>query len=164
MKIAILPGSYDPMTVGHLEIARRASAVYDKIYIAVMINAKKKYMFTMEQRAEIARATVKDISNAEVICDSGMLTDLYRRLGACAVVKGVRDDKDIDYENRMAEYNRSIEPTFNTVYLKSAPEFSDISSTRVRNSILEGENISGLVTDSAIEIIGSLGVDLTKNS
>ena len=64
----------------------------------------------------------------------------------------------------MAEYNRSVEPTFNTVYLKSAPEFSDISSTRVRNSILKGENISGLVTDSAIEIIGSLGVDLTKNS
>lgn len=156
MRIAILPGSYDPMTVGHLGIAESASKQYDKIYIAVMINPDKKYMFNMEQRVRIAQATVEHIKNAEVISDGGLLTDLYKRLGACAVVKGIRNDEDRKYEDKMAEYNRAAEPTFNTVYIQTAPEYRNISSTYARKLLTEGKSTDGVLTPQALKIIMSM--------
>ena len=102
MRIAIVPGSFDPMTLGHLDIIKRAADLYDRVIVAVMINDSKRYTFSMEERTEIARLTCKDIENVEVISDAGLLADLAKRVGACAIVKGVRDEKDYEYEKEMA--------------------------------------------------------------
>ena len=105
MRIAVIPGSFDPMTTGHINIIERASILFDKVFVAVMINDTKQYMFTREQRTEIARLSVAHLPNVEVIFDDGMLADLALRLDACAIVKGIRDYKDYQYEFDMAQYN-----------------------------------------------------------
>ena len=94
MKIAVVPGSFDPMTVGHVNIIERASKLFDKVFVAVMINDTKQYMFTREQRTEIAKLSVAHLPNVEVIFDDGMLWELSLRLGATVIVKGIRDYKD----------------------------------------------------------------------
>ena len=153
MKKAIVPGSFDPMTLGHINIIERASSLFDKVYVAVMINDKKKYMFSMEQRTQIARLSLKHIENVEVICDNGMLADLAMRLGACAIVKGIRDDKDYIYEFEMAQYNYKRNPNAQTVFLPCDEGARDISSTVVRARLDGGEDISDIVSENAIEYI-----------
>ena len=153
MKKAIVPGSFDPMTLGHINIIERASSLFDKVYVAVMINDKKKYMFSMEQRTQISRLSLKHIENVEVICDNGMLADLAMRLGACAIVKGIRDDKDYIYEFEMAQYNYKRNPNAQTVFLPCDEGARDISSTVVRARLDGGEDISDIVSENAIEYI-----------
>ena len=153
MKKAIVPGSFDPMTLGHINIIERASSLFDKVYVAVMINDKKKYMFSMEQRTQIARLSLKHIENVEVICDNGMLADLAMRLGACAIVKGIRDDKDYIYEFEMAQYNYKRNPNAQTVFLPCDEGAREISSTIVRARLDGGEDISDIVSENAIEYI-----------
>ena len=153
MKIAIVPGSFDPMTLGHINIIERASSLFDKVYVAVMINDKKKYMFSMEQRTEIARLSLSHLENVEVIYDDGMLADLAMRLGACAIVKGIRDDKDYLYEFEMAQYNYKRNPNAQTVFLPCDEGARDISSTVVRARLDKGEDISDIVSENAIEYI-----------
>ena len=153
MKIAIVPGSFDPMTLGHINIIERASSLFDKVDVAVMINDKKKYMFSMEQRTEIARLSLSHLENVEVIYDDGMLADLTMRLGACAIVKGIRDDKDYLYEFEMAQYNYKRNPNAQTVFLPCDEGARDISSTVVRARLDKGEDISDIVSENAIEYI-----------
>lgn len=145
MSLAILPGSYDPITMGHLELIRRAAERYDEIVVAVMVNASKKTMLTMEERVRLAELTVAEIPNARVIADTGLLVDLYDRLGADAVCKGFRNETDYAYEMNMAEWNRAHNPKFETVLLQSEGEYATLSSTEVRERLARGESIEGLV-------------------
>lgn len=156
MKIAIIPGSFDPMTLGHINIVERAAAVFDKVYVAVMINSSKKYMFSDEERTEIARLSCAHIENAEVIFDGGMLASLARRLGACAIVKGIRDENDYRYEFEMAQYNLRRNPDAQTVFLPCEEGSREISSTAVRERILAGDDISDFVSPRALAYIGGL--------
>jgi pantetheine-phosphate adenylyltransferase len=153
MKIAIVPGSFDPMTVGHINIIERASSLFDKVFVAVMINDTKKYMFSMEQRTEIARLSLSHIENVEVIYDDGMLSDLAKRLDACAIVKGIRDEKDYLYEFEMAQYNYKRNPNAQTVFLPCDEGAREISSTVVRERLDRGQNISDIVSENAVEYI-----------
>ncbi len=148
MSLAILPGSYDPITLGHLELIRRAAERYDEIVIAVMVNAAKKTMLTMEERVKLAELTVAEIPHARVIADTGMLIDLYDRLGADAVCKGYRNETDYAYEMHMAEWNRAHNPRFETVLMKSEGEHATLSSTEVRERLARGESVDGLVHPS----------------
>ena len=118
-ELAILPGSFDPMTLGHLELVRRAAKDYARLVIAVMVNPEKETRFTPEERVEIARRTVAEFPQAEVLFDGGMLIDLYDRLGADAVVKGYRDRSDLAYERKMASWNREHNRRFRTVLIRS---------------------------------------------
>ncbi|MBO5415388.1 MAG: pantetheine-phosphate adenylyltransferase [Clostridia bacterium] len=158
--IAIVPGSFDPITNGHIDIVRRAVQRYDKVYLAVMINSEKKYMFTLEQRRRIAEAAVADIEGVEVISSEGYLWKLARTLGACAIVKGVRNEVDREYELKMAEYNSAHNPEAQTVLLETAPELAHISSTLVRERLARGEDILGLLPEGAAreieKIIGEM--------
>lgn len=156
MKIAVVPGSFDPMTVGHVNIIERAALLFDKVYVAVMINDAKSYMFTPEQRTEIARLSLEHIQNVEVIFDSGMLASLAERLGACAIVKGIRDDKDYHYEFEMAQYNRRMNPKAQTVFLPCDEGAREISSTVVRARLTAGDDISDIVARGAMEYLKSL--------
>ena len=153
MKIAVVPGSFDPMTLGHVNIVERATALFDKVFVAVMINNSKSYMFSAEQRTEIARLSCAHIENAEVIFDDGMLADLALRLDACAIVKGIRDEKDYHYEFEMAQYNFKRNPNAQTVFLPCDEGAREISSTVVRAKIDKGESIADIVSKNAINYI-----------
>ena len=156
MRIAVIPGSFDPMTTGHINIIERASRLFDKVFVAVLINDTKQYMFTREQRTEIARLSVAHLPNVEVIFDDGMLADLALRLDACAIVKGIRDYKDYQYEFEMAQYNYRKNPKAQTVFLPCDEGAREISSTAVRQRINNGKDISDIVSKNAIKYIYSL--------
>lgn len=155
MKIAIVPGSFDPMTTGHINIIERASLLFDKVYVAVMMNDTKTYMFTNEQRTEIAKLSLMHLDNVEVIFDGGMLWELAARLGACAIVKGIRDDKDYHYEFEMSQYNYRRNPNAQTVFLPCDEGAREISSTAVREKLNKSEDISDVVSKNAIEYLKS---------
>ena len=156
MRIAVIPGSFDPMTTGHINIVERAAELFDKVYVAVMINDTKKYMFTREQRTTIAKLSVAHLSNVEVIFDDGMLWELALRLDACAIVKGIRDYKDYQYEFEMAQYNYKRNPNAQTVFLPCDEGAREISSTAVRERLSRGEDISDVISKNALEYIYSV--------
>lgn len=151
--IAIVPGSFDPITYGHIDIAKRASKAYDKVYFAVMINREKNYLFTIEERVEIAKAALSEIDNVEVISSEGMLWQLAQSLSADAIVKGYRNDVDLEYENMMAEYNKAHYPNADTILLKADEKLSDVSSTIVREYLLHEKDLSKFLPKSAIDVI-----------
>ena len=151
-KIAIVPGSFDPITYGHLDLIERASKEYDTVYVAVMINASKQYMFTLEQRRLIAEAAVRSIPNARVISSEGMLWKLALDLGASAIVKGYRNETDLAYEKQMAEFNEAHNPNAKTVLLESKSNLLLVSSTVVREKISKQEGLSELMPPEAEQL------------
>ncbi len=153
MSLAIVPGSFDPMTMGHLDLVVKAAKRYDEVVVAVMINAAKRYLFDMETRVEIARRTVAHLPNVRVISEKGLLIDLFDRLGADAVCKGWRNDKDYDYEVHMADWNREHNPRFRTELIRSRGEYSELSSTEVRGRLEAGEVPEGLVHPDALDLV-----------
>ena len=98
MKIAVYPGSFDPITNGHLDIIKRASKLFDKLYVLVSVNSKKKYLLSIEERKEIVEKSVKDLKNVEVRSSSSLTLDFARSVNACSIVRGVRSYKDFDAE------------------------------------------------------------------
>ena len=155
-KIAIVPGSFDPITNGHMAIIAKAAEQYDKVVVAVMINSQKEYMFTLEEREEIARAACEGMNNVTVISSSGWLWELARDTGACAIVKGYRNDIDLEYEKNMARFNEEKYPAAKTILIKSEDELCDLSSTLIRELISKGENIDDLVPIKSVEFINSI--------
>ena len=136
MNSAIYPGSFDPITLGHLDIIRRAAACFDKVYVCVMVNCEKKQpMFTPERRLELIRHSVAHISNVEVENWSGLLADYARAKNAHILVKGVRNCADFELENQMARINQGICPGLETLLLPASAEFEHFSSTMVREMI-----------------------------
>ena len=136
MNIAIYPGSFDHITLGHLDIIRRAAACFDKVYVCVMVNCEKKQpMFTPERRLELIRHSVAHISNVEVENWSGLLADYVRAKNAHILVKGVRNCADFELENQMARINQGICPGLETLLLPASAEFEHFSSTMVREMI-----------------------------
>lgn len=157
MSIALLPGSYDPITMGHLDIIARAAARFDEVVVAVMNNADKRYRFTITERAELARAAIGAMPNVRVVADEGLLVDLFDRLGADVIVKGVRNEADRAYENEMAAYNLAHNPRARTELWQAADDFEDISSTRVRAAMQAGEALDGLLPASVLELLRAKG-------
>lgn len=157
MSIALLPGSYDPITLGHLDIVKRASLLYDEVVVAVMNNAAKSYMFDMGARAEMVRRATAAMSQVRVVADEGMLVDLFDRLGADVIVKGVRNAADLAYEQEMAAYNLSRNPRAKTVFLEAAASYGDLSSTRVRAMLKEGKVPHGLLPTEVIAYLDMTG-------
>ena len=155
-RIAIVPGSFDPITNGHVDIINKAAYMYDKVYVAVMINSQKKYMFSLKQREEIAKACFVGRDNIYVISSEGWLWELAKELNACAIVKGYRNDKDLEYEREMSKFNAERYPLAETVLLRAEDNLLNLSSTLVRDKILKGENLNGLLPKAAIDIIEKL--------
>lgn len=154
--IAIVPGSFDPITVGHINIVKRAAELYDKVYLAVMINPEKEYMFTLSQREAIAKAALSDIGSVEVISSEGMTWELAKKLGARAIVKGYRNETDLAYEKKMAEFNSDHYPDAQTLLLMADESLSDISSTIVREMIQKKEPLDGILPQNAISEINKI--------
>jgi pantetheine-phosphate adenylyltransferase len=148
-----VPGSFDPITNGHVDIIRQASEHYDRVYVAVMINSQKRYMFSIEERKKIAEYALIDFKNVSVISSEGWLWELAKELDACAIVKGYRNDVDLAYEQDMANFNKEKYPLAETVLIKSSTALENMSSTVVREMILKGEALDGYLPKGAIEAI-----------
>ena len=135
MKIAVCPGSFDPITVGHLDLVERGAALFDQVILCVMVNGEKHPMFTPEERLEMARAALSHIPNASAEAWDGLLADFARKKGACALIKGVRNGIDFEWEYQMAQINRGLLPELDTLLLPARAEHLHISSTMVRDMI-----------------------------
>ncbi len=153
MKIAIVPGSFDPLTIGHLDIIERAAKLFDRVFVAIMINPEKNGKFSFAERKEIAELSCAHIKNVKVITADGMLADLAKALGACAIVKGVRNEKDFVYEQEMAYFNIKRNPFAETLYLPCSEELSHISSSLVRKELSEGRVPSDFMAPEALDVI-----------
>ena len=164
--LALLPGSYDPITTGHMDVIRRAAALFDRVVVAVMTNdmrayvpgAKvKEYMFSMDERTEMARLACENLPNVTVISSTARLIDLVDELGADVIVKGVRNETDYAYEQQHALYNRAHNPKAETLYLPADPKFDHISSTLVRERIAVGESTEDILPSEVAAYIQKRG-------
>ncbi len=150
MSHALIPGSFDPMTLGHLDIIKRARAYYDKVTVAVLINDQKNYTYTLEERTEMAKLTLAGLPDVAVVSDTGLLVDLFDRLGADVIVKGVRNERDRAYEEKMAAYNLERNPRAKTVFMQAADDYEAVSSTRVRELLSKGEAAEDLLAPAVV--------------
>jgi pantetheine-phosphate adenylyltransferase len=154
MKI-ITPGSYDPITLGHLDIIRRAAEKYEEVYAVIFINPEKKYRFSTEDRLEMLKLATSDIPN--VICDSydGYVVDYMKKHDIEKIVKGYRNSKDLEYEKVQAEYN-FLHGGYETELLLSDEKYEKISSSEVRSRLSEKEDFEELVPSKVFEYIKGL--------
>ena len=157
MKIAVCPGSFDPITVGHLDLVERAAAIFDRVVLCVMVNSEKRHMFTPEERLELARAAIAHIPNAEAVVCTGLLADFACERGACALIKGARTGSDFDWEIQLAQINRDLCPELDTVILPARPEHLHISSTMVREMIRYHQKLEDYVPVGTAEILQKIG-------
>lgn len=135
MAIALFPGSFDPFTAGHEAILRRVLPLFDKVVVAVGVNSEKHCMFSVEERMARIRTALADCPSVEVTSYSGMTIDLCHRLGAKAIIRGIRTAQDFDYEQTIAAVNRLQDPSIETLLLLADPEHRDISSTLEREKL-----------------------------
>ncbi len=132
MKIAIYPGSFDPITSGHLNIIQRASSIFDKLIVCVMVNGTKKPMFTREERVDMIRRVIGDLPNVEIDSSNELLAEYAKRRGSCVIVKGLRAGSDFENEFQMALINHKINPTLDTMFLTAEHQYMYLSSSTVK--------------------------------
>jgi pantetheine-phosphate adenylyltransferase len=145
MRIAICPGSFDPLTVGHRDLVERAAALFDRVVVAVLVNSDKAPLFTQSERLAIAREVFAPVENVEVDAFDGLLVDYASRRGAIAIVRGLRSASDTDYELSMSLMNRHLKPSVDTVFLPTAASVSHVSSRLVKEVWRLGGDVGGLV-------------------
>ena len=146
--LAIYPGSFDPITNGHLDLVARGSALFDKLIVAILRNDEKQALFSVDERIEMTREVMGDFSNVEVTAFDGLLVDYAAQCGASVILRGIRAVSDYEYELQMALMNRRLRPEIETVFLMAGEAYSFISSRLVKEVIRLGGNISGLVPPS----------------
>lgn len=145
MKSAIYPGSFDPVTMGHLDIIRRAAGLFDRFYVGILINRNKKPLFSLEERIRILQEVTKEIPNVEVISFEGLLADYCRMNHIDGVIRGVRGAADFDYELPMAQINQRLNPDTQTIFLAASPEYSYVSSSAVKELASFGGDYKDMV-------------------
>jgi pantetheine-phosphate adenylyltransferase len=161
--IAVYPGTFDPMTLGHEDVVRRATQLFDTVIVAVAAGHHKKSMFTLQERIEMAKEVVRDYEQVSVESFSGLLRDFVVARGGKAMVRGLRAVTDFDYEFQLAGMNRSLMPDVETVFLTPSDKYQFISSTFVREiAVLGGEVdkfVSATVQQRLMQKVRSLGRD-----
>lgn len=144
-RIAICPGSFDPLTMGHVDIIERAARLYDRIVVAVLVNPNKHPLFTVDERLAIIGEVFAGRGNVEADTFEGLLVDYARRKGASVIVRGLRAVSDFEYESQMALMNRHLSPHLETTFLVPAEQYTYISSTLIKEVFSLGGDIDGLV-------------------
>ena len=155
MKTAIYPGSFDPITLGHLNIIKRAAVCFDKLIVCVMVNSEKvnRGLFTPEERVELIRRVVAKLPNVEADCSSTLIAEYARQKRACTLVKGLRAVPDYENELQMALINRKLNPRLETMFLPSSAKYTYVSSSMVKEMARYGAELSDFVPR---EIIGDV--------
>jgi pantetheine-phosphate adenylyltransferase len=146
--VAIYPGSFDPLTNGHVDIIRRGARLFDRIIIAVLINLEKAPLFTVPERVDIAREAFSDNANVEVDTFDGLLVDYARKRHAGVIVKGLRAVSDFEFEMQMALMNRKLNPEVETVFMMPTEPYTYVSSRLVKEVVALGGSVHGLVPES----------------
>ncbi len=147
MRTAICPGSFDPVTMGHLDIIRRASKLFDKVIVAVLLNMDKKTWFTIGERIDLLKKATEDMPNVEIAGFEGLLVDFAKQKRACAIVKGLRAVSDFEYEFQMALTNMKLDDKVETMFLTTNPENMFLSSSIVKQVGLLGGDIKPFVPE-----------------
>ena len=150
MKIAIYPGSFDPVTSGHLNIIQRAANIFDKLIVCVMVNAGKNPMFTLSERVDLIRRVTEDLPNVEVDSSSELLADYAKRRGSCVIVKGLRAGSDFENEFQMALINHKINPELDTMFLTAESQYMYLSSSTVKELGNYGVDLSDFLPEQII--------------
>ncbi len=150
MRRVVCPGSFDPVTNGHLDVISRASRLFDEVVVAVLINQAKKGLFSVEERTDMLRDATKEFGNVEVESFEGLIVDFCRRRDIPAIVKGLRAVSDFDYELQMAQMNHSLSGV-ETLFVTTSPVYSFLSSSLVREVAAGGGDVSGLVPANVLE-------------
>ena len=145
MKTAIYPGSFDPVTLGHLNVIKRAAQAFDKLIVSVMVNSSKQGLFTPEERVDLIRRVTRNLRNVEVECSSELLADYARRKGSRVVVKGLRAVSDYEKEVQMAIINRKLYPNLDTFFIPSSEKYTYLSSSVVKEMARYGADLSDFV-------------------
>jgi pantetheine-phosphate adenylyltransferase len=149
--LAIYPGSFDPLTNGHVDIITRGARLFDRIVVAVLINAEKSPLFTIEERLDIARAVFKDMPNVEVDTFDGLLVDYVERRNAQVIVRGLRAVSDFEFEFQMALMNQRLNGRIETIFMMPAEQYTYISSRLIKEVFRLGGRVHGLVPDMVEE-------------
>ncbi len=152
MKIAIYPGSFDPITSGHLNIIQRASKIFDRLIVCVMVNASKQPMFTREERVEMIQSVVSDLPNVEVDASDELLAEYAKRKGGCVILKGLRAGSDFENEFQMALINRKINPKLDTMFLTAESQYMYLSSSTVKELGNYDVDLSDFLPDQIIPV------------
>ena len=145
MVTAVYPGSFDPVTNGHIDVARRAGKIFDRVVVAVAVNAEKSPLFTTEERIDLIRAACSDIPNLEVSSFNGLLAHSLERFDAGAVIRGLRAVSDFEYEFQMALMNRGLNEKCETLFMMPSPEYSFVSSRLIKEITRCGGDVSAFV-------------------
>ncbi len=156
MKIAVYPGSFDPITAGHIDIVDRALKIFDIIYVAVIRNPEKAPAFNIDDRVAMLKETLKDRKNIKIDSFDGLLVDYVKKVKATAIVRGLRAVSDFDYEFQMALTNRRMDPEVETIFMMTDYKYSYLSSSLVKEVARLGGSVEGLVPPSVERCLKSL--------
>ena len=163
MKKAIYPGSFDPVTLGHIDIIQRTSKMFDKVIIGVLKNRSKSPLFTAEERVELLKEVTADIPNVEVQSFQGLLIDFVRQNQANVIVRGLRAITDFEYELQMSQTNRKVAPEVDTIFFTTSLEYAYLSSSIVKEVAQYGVDISAFVAEPVEKAIKQKFAQRNKN-
>lgn len=152
-RIALFPGTFDPVTFGHLDIIERSLTLFDKLYIGIGVNANKAPMFTAEQRITWLNELFRKEAKVEALLYEGLTVDCCKRVDARYILRGIRYVNDFEYEKAIADMNRSLDEHIETVFLTCLPKYTSVASTLVRDVIRNGGNVSQFVPDVVLKTI-----------
>jgi len=153
-RIALFPGTFDPITIGHLDIIHRALTLFDKLFIGIGRNVNKSSMFTEEQRVRWITEIFRDNPCVDVVLYEGLTVDCCRRVGAQFIVRGIRYVNDFEYEKAIADMNRSLDNNIETVFLTCLPQYTSVASTLVRDVLRNGGDVKQFLPDVVAKEIG----------
>lgn len=153
MRVALFPGTFDPVTFGHLDIIERALPLFDKLYIGIGINSNKEPMFSAETRVHWLNELFRNEEKVEAIIYEGLTVECCKKVGAQYIVRGIRYVNDFEYEKAIADMNRSLDQNTETVFLTCLPKYTSVASTLVRDVIKNGGEVSQFVPDIVLRTI-----------
>ena len=153
MRTALFPGTFDPVTFGHLDIIERALPLFDKLYVGIGINSNKQPMFSADIRVQWLNEIFKNEKRVEAVIYEGLTVECCKRVGANYIIRGIRYVNDFEYEKAIADMNRSLDEQIETIFLTCLPKFTSVASTLVRDVIKNGGDVSQFVPDTVLRTI-----------
>ncbi len=153
MKVAIYPGSFDPISNGHLDIIKRASKLFDKVYVLVSINPQKNYIFTDDERVKIVKKACENIENVEVVASKALVLDFAKTVNACSIIRGLRNHNDFDNEMQLFQFNHTIDSSIETILLFPSANNLFLSSSSIKELVMFNSSIDNYVPNNVKDII-----------
>jgi pantetheine-phosphate adenylyltransferase len=153
MKIALFPGSFDPVTKAHVDIVKRSASLFDKVYIGIGVNSTKKGLLSVETREQMLRAVFQHDPKIHVVAYEGLTVEFCKSIGAAYMIRGIRTVSDFEYEKAIAQMNHSLDPEIESIFIVSKPGYSSISSTIVREIMRYNGDVSQFIPKEALEYL-----------